>query len=223
MQYNVIRAAITPEFQGLWDGPAWNRAGVATISHFHEKSSSHHPQAQAKLMYDDRGIYVMFRVRDRYVVCRHTEPQSPVCKDSCVEAFLQTKPGAGYFNFELNCGGAMLLYYVTDATRINGGIKGYREVESSLLKTIRIYHSMPSKLDKELEGPVDWTVEYFVPNKVFEAYDGPLEAAGERACRGNLYKCADGSSHPHWGSWAPIGEALNFHVPEFFQPFVFQT
>ncbi len=101
------------------------------------------------------------------------------------------------------------------------GSKSIGEVEPSLLKSIRTFHSMPGKIEKEIDQPTEWIVEYFVPNEVFEAYDGPLAAAGKRAWRGNLYKCADGSSHPHWGSWAPIRDVLNFHVPEYFQPFVF--
>jgi hypothetical protein len=155
-------------------------------------------------------------VSDRYVICRRTQPQDPVCKDSCAECFLQPKPDLGYFNFELNCGGAMLLYYITDPTRINGGIKGFVPVAEPLMKTIQIFHSMPRRISEEIDRPTDWTVEYFVPNGVFEAYVGPLGTPGERKWRGNFYKCADESSHPHWGSWAPIGPVLNFHVPEFF-------
>ena len=37
-----------------------------------------------------------------------------------------------------------------------------------------------------------------------------------RRWRGNAFKCADETSHPHWASWAPIGEALNFHAPGWF-------
>jgi hypothetical protein len=221
MRYIVRRAHIRPELRGAFDGPAWREADVADITHFHPQSSDHHPRASAKLLYDDTGMYAAFHVQDRYVVCRHTQPQDPVCTDSCAEWFVQPNPERGYFNFELNCGGAMLLYYVTDPTRTDGGgIKGFEPVGPEWLRTIRIYHSMPEIVDPELPGtaerPIEWTVEYFVPNKVFEAYTGPLVPPGERQWRGNFYKCADKSSHPHWGSWSPIGAALNFHVPEHF-------
>jgi len=92
----------------------------------------------------------------------------------------------------------------------------FEPVKPELLATIRIYHSQPPKIDPEIEGPVDWTVQYFVPNELFEAYTGPLAAPAQRKWRGNFYKCADKSSHPHWGSWSPIGAALNFHVPQHF-------
>ena len=216
MEYRVRRATATPELMGNWDGPAWREADVAAITHFHRQSSSHHPQAEAKLLYDDGGLYVHFRVSDRYVVCRHAEPQSPVCRDSCVEAFLQPKPDKGYLNFEINCGGAILLYYVTDPTRIDGRLQEFAPVGRKLIDKIRIYHSMPQRIEEEIDQPVDWQVEYFVPNEVFEAHVGPLGAPSGRRWRGNFYKCADDSSHPHWGSWSPIGEQLNFHAPDYF-------
>ena len=168
------------------------------------------------MLYDDRGVYIRFEVQDRYIICRHTEPQSPVCRDSCVEAFLQPGLDHGYFNFEINCGGAMLLYYITDARRIDGKLQGFRPVDAALMAMIRIAHSMPSETPVEIDRPTAWSVELFVPNEVFEAYVGPLEPLGERRWRGNFYKCADDSSHPHWASWSPIGAALNFHAPEHF-------
>jgi hypothetical protein len=223
MEYLVRRARVTPEFKGDWDGPAWRDAAIASITHFHAQSSSHRPTAEAKLLYDDFGMYVHFRVRDRYVVCRHTQPQSPVCRDSCVEAFLQPKPDAGYFNFEVNCGGAILLYYITESTRIDGKIQGFRPVETKLLQMIRIFHSMPCEVTPEMESPTEWSVEYFVPNELFEAHVGELEPPQNRRWRGNFYKCADDSSHPHWASWSPIGAALNFHVPAHFASIRFES
>ena len=39
--------------------------------------------------------------------------------------------------------------------------------------------------------------------------------AGCQAWRGNLYKCGDRTSHPHWAAWSPVDE-LNFHLPRCF-------
>ena len=188
-----------------------------SITHFHSRSSDHRPAARFCVEYDDAGIYVTFDVADRYVVCRRTQHQSMVCRDSCVEAFLQPKPDKGYFNFETNCGGSMLLYYVTDPTRVPGvGLKACEVVPVELLERVRIEHSLPKHVPDEIVTPVQWRVSYFVPNVLFERHVGPLGPPAQRRWRGNFYKCADESSHPHWASWRPIGEELNFHAPEFF-------
>ena len=85
-----------------------------------------------------------------------------------------------------------------------------------------ISHSMPRTVDGEIAGPTIWSVEYFVPNALLETYAGALGPAAQRKWRGNFFKCADESSHPHWASWNPIGPELNFHVPAYFAPFEFQ-
>jgi hypothetical protein len=223
MEYLIHRARVKPELAGEFNGPAWSQAEVARIASFHAKSSAHRPQTEAKLLHDEDGLYVIFHVHDRYVCCTRSVHQSMTCQDSCVELFIAPGP-AGYFNFEMNCGGTMLLFYITDPARgPKRGFKEIVEVPIEQIETIRTYHSMPKTLEAEIVEPVEWVVEYFVPWKLFERYAGPLGPAEARRWRGNFYKCAGDSSHPHWGSWSPIGEALNFHVPAHFGEFRFEA
>ena len=213
MQYVIRRATTKPR---LLDD--WRDADVGDVAHFHASSSDHRPVTKFRMLYDDAGVYVTFNVRDRYVLCRRTEHQAMVCRDSCVEMFVQPKPGCGYFNFETNCGGAMLLWYVTDNTRVPGvGFKGFEKVSHALIARIEIATSLPARMAfEERDEAIEWRVGYFVPNEVFEHYVGALGPAAGRRWRGNFYKCADESSHPHWASWRPIGAKLDFHAPKFF-------
>jgi len=224
-EYLIRRVREKPQLQGTWDGPAWAHAEVAQIASFHPAGSDHRPQTRVKMLHDDDGLYVIFRVEDRYVVCTRSENQTLTSKDSCVEVYLQPFPGQkGYLNFEMNCGGALLLFYILDPVRSNPGIFKHKKiVPQRLIETMRIYHSLPQTLPAEIDGPVEWTVEYFVPCSLFEEYVGPLPAAEERRWRGNFHKCADDSSHPHWGSWSAIGEELNFHLPKYFGEFRFES
>jgi hypothetical protein len=223
MQYLIRRAIEKPQFNGNWDGPAWRNANIADIDKFHRAGSDHRPKTQAKLLYDDTGLYAIFRNEDRYVRCTRTENQTLTSKDSCVEVFLQPFENKGYINFEMNCGGAILCYYITDASRSPMQLwKQAEKIPQSLLETIRIYHSMPKTTPVEIKEPVTWTVEYFVPNRFFETYVGPLGDPRSRQWRGNFFKCADESSHPHWASWNAIGEELNFHQPKYFAPIRFE-
>jgi len=225
MEYLIRRVAAKPPLAGDLGAPQWRHADVAEIASFHPRSSDHRPQTAVWMLHDDDGLYVRFHVRDRYVVCTRTENQSLTCKDSCVEVYLEPFPGQkGYFNFEMNCGGTLLLFYVIDATRSPAGIFRHKHiVPQSLIDTMRIHHSLPRTLEKEIAEPVEWTLECFIPYSLMETYVGKLPPAGERgAWRGNFHKCADDSSHPHWASWSPIGEALNFHVPSTFGTFRFE-
>ncbi|MBI4560075.1 MAG: carbohydrate-binding family 9-like protein [Candidatus Hydrogenedentes bacterium] len=216
MEYVVKHTATRPELSGCWHGPVWDHAKTLTVERFHPYSSAHRPKTRAKLLYDDSGIFVFFRVEDQYVRCTHTEYQSAVYRDACVECFIQPKPDKGYFNFEINCGGTMLLKYIEDARRGPGGFAKSEDVPWPLAKQVQIYHSLPHIIDPEITHPVDWFIEYAIPRAFFEEYIGPMGELRGQQWRANLYKCAEDNSHPHWATWAPIGEELNFHQPERF-------
>ncbi|MGB7156993.1 MAG: carbohydrate-binding family 9-like protein [Tepidisphaeraceae bacterium] len=223
MHYLIRRATTTPEFRGDWDGPAWGDANVGEIAHFHATSSDHRPRTRFKLLYDDAGIYAIFHVADRYVKCVYTEHQQRVWKDSCVEFFVQPTPGGSYFNIETNCGGTMLLYCIEDqGPSRSGKLERFQILPPGALSTIRIHHSLPRSVPIEITEPTDWTLEYFVPYALFERYMGPLKSPAEREWRGNFYKCADETSHPHWASWSPI-ERLDFHQTGHFAPLTFEV
>lgn len=214
--YTVRKTHETPALDGPFDGGAWKDAAELRVDHFHARSSDHRPKVLVKLLYDGQAVYVQFRVHDRYVVCVHTQYQAPVCRDSCVEFFAQPKRDKGYFNFELNCGGYLLLSYVEDPARTPDGFKKYTRVPWEEAKSIRIHHSMSGRVFPEIQQETEWSVAYAVPFALFEHYVGHLGNVTGQEWRANVYKCADDSSRPHWAAWAPIGEDLNFHQPRFF-------
>jgi hypothetical protein len=229
MKYTIHWTDTRPSFQEQWNSRVWQKAETLQVAHFHPQSSSHRPKTQAKLLYDDEGIYVIFRVEDRYVKAVHENYQDPVCQDSCVEFFVMpcgfvnytslssvTSPCEnyqGYFNFEVNCIGTMLLYYIEDHRRTPDGFAKYDPVQEILANRITVFHSLSGPIEEEITTPVDWVVGYQIPFSIFESYLGPLDIRQGRGWRVNFYKCGDRTSHPHWASWKPIGEELNFHQP----------
>lgn len=219
--YTVRRAVVTPELLGLWDGPVWHAAPPLAVASFHARSSDHRPRVEAKLLYDLTCLYAFYRVDDRFVRSVHTEYESDTYKDSCVELFVQPRPDRGYFALEANCGGAFSLRYIEDPTRTAHRFAKWTEVEWALAATIRIAHSLPPVVDPEVRDPVSWWVEMAWPLDVLDAYCGPVRPLAGTAWRANCFKCGDGTSHPHWASWAPIGETLNFHQPQYFGVFEF--
>ena len=75
--------------------------------------------------------------------------------------------------------------------------------------------SLPQRVDPEITAPVQWTLRFFIPFTLFEHYLGPLGPIPGQAWRGNFFKCAEETSHPHWAAWAPVDE-FNFHRPNCF-------
>lgn len=235
MEYVIARATKRPTLQGQWNESPWDRTEKIAIANFLSQSKSRHPRTEAKAVFQDDGMFVFFRVFDKYIRCVCTEYQSSVCGDSCVEFFVEPKPGLGYFNFEINCGGTLLLYYCVipaasqSCTPINKPDKDaptpqpiYNPLPPELGRQVRVYHSMPKVVDPEIDKDMEWRVEYFIPFAIMEKYVGDLGVIPGQVWRANFYKCGDNTSHPHWASWAPMGSELNFHLPKYYAPIKFQ-
>ena len=213
--YTVSRVKRRTEMLGLWDGPAWCEVPCLEIACFRPEGSRHRPVTRVKLSYDTDGLYGLFQVHDNYVRCLRTRFQDPVYKDSCVEFFVQPKPEGGYFNFEINCGGALLASYITDSTRVCDGFKACTHLSETDARRLRIFHSMPTVVEPELIDDTTWYIEFFIPFALLEAYVGPIAIDKGSVWDANFYKCGDETSHPHWGAWSPVDE-LNFHLPRCF-------
>jgi hypothetical protein len=216
IEYRIRHIGHKPKLHD-WSSPDWRDVAALSVDQVRPESSSHHPETVLKLQYDEHAVYGMFRVRDRYVRCIHQGFNVPVCKDSCVEAFLEPVSGKGYFNFEFNCGGALLCSY-NEKDKTEGGSSV--PIEENDLEKVVIVPSMPPEIDPELTEETVWTLGFAIPFSILEAHVGPLAVRSGSAWRANFYKCAGDTSHPHWISWSPVPKK-NFHMPEHFGNIVF--
>jgi hypothetical protein len=215
VNYLVRPTQVSSAGQPDWNAPTWAVAETLEIENFRSEGSSHRPQTSARLLYDAHGIHGIFSVRDRFVRCIRTNYMDQVWKDSCVEFFVQPKADKGYFNFEFNCGGAFLCCYITDPARAPEGFKSFVRVPKSVAEKVRCNATLPKRVDPEVQEPVNWSLQFFIPFVMLEEFVGPIGPVAGQTWRGNFFKCADESSHPHWASWAPVDE-LNFHLPRCF-------
>lgn len=219
MRYEVTRLARPPAIDANWDKEPWAGIEPVLIGRYMGKKPAHIPEVQAKIAYDDEALYVIFRVKDRYVRAVAQKNQDEVCGDSCVEFFFTpgTDVSTGYFNFEANCGGTMLCRHQVEPQ------KGRRALTHDECAEVQIAHSLPRIVDPEIEEPTTWTVEYRLPVALLEKYAPVARPAPGVVWRANLYKCADLTSHPHWLTWAPVDRPEpDFHVPECFGVLEFQ-
>lgn len=204
-----------------WSAPAWQLADPLSVDRFRLESGVHRPRTEARLLYDDNGIHGLFRVKDRFVRCVRDTFQSEVWKDSCVEFFVQPKGDKGYFNFEFNCGGALVCNYITDHQRVPGGFKAFIKLPYEHGKYVRVVSSLPRIIEPEITEPVTWSLQFFIPFNILANYVGDLGEIAGSTWRGNFFKCADESSHPHWASWSEVDE-FNFHLPRCFGSIYFE-
>ena len=214
MIYHVKSVPESAYLGATWDEAPWRDANKFELTSHIRERPEHFPPTYAKLLYNDQALHVYFQVEDRYIRAVAENYHDPVCRDSCAEFFFM--PGEdltqGYFNVEINCTGVLLMYHQTgmDQNRI--------EIDIADCATLKIWSSLPDgKIDPELPGPATWEIKYALPYDMLRKYAPLTQPKPGAIWRGNFYKCADDTSHPHWISWAPIDHPNpNFHLPEFF-------
>jgi hypothetical protein len=123
----------------------------------------------------------------------------------------------GYFNLEMNCGGTMLFYHQQSRQ------KGRKAISDAHIDQIEVAHSLPEIVDPEIQDETTWVVEYRIPFAILKEYHGFDTPVSGTVWRANFYKCADGTSHPHWLTWSPVDHPTpQFHLPEYFGKLVFE-
>jgi len=217
--YGVVRLGDPMKIDGNWDKPQWQKARPVDLLNYMGELPKFRPTAQAKMMYDDGNVYVIFKVQDRYVRCVANEVNGRVWEDSCVEFFFSpdTNLPEQYFNLETNCGGTPLMHYHAIPRKENA------DLEINDIKKVEIAHSMPQRVDPEMTEPVTWTLEYRIPLAMLEKVSNVTRPRQGLTWRANFYKCADKSSNPHWITWSPVeNDKPNFHLPKYFGTLEFQ-
>ena len=218
-EHLVEQTVNPPKLNGDWTGPVWGDVKAIEIKEYMGEKPKYLPRTQAKLLYDDKFVYVIFRVEDRYVRAVAQEYHGKVWEDSCVEFFFVTGSdmSPGYFNIEINCGGTMLFHHQT-AIRENTLV-----VETADCDKVNIYHSLPKIIEPEIAEPTTWIIEYRVPVDVLEKYAPVARPAPGVIWQANFYKTASRTSNPHWVTWSVVDYPTpKFHIPRFFGTLIFK-
>lgn len=136
----------------------------------------------------------------------YTENNSPVCRDSAMEAFFMADPEKTgkrlYLNLEINANGAVLAQYGT----FRSGRSFFSEEE------IEACHCHTSSKDSS------WSVEITLPLSVLERIYPRLELTEDSIVYMNFYKISEDPEIEHYASYSPVlSEEPNFHLPEYFE------
>jgi hypothetical protein len=217
--YNVVKSKQPLIIDGNWNKPEWMNVKALEIKNMMGNKPLFTPSVQAKMMYDDSSLYVIFNVNDRYVRCLVTEINGPVYEEPAVEFFFSPDPDYSdrYFNLEINCGGTPLMHFNDYAK------KGNRPLEADDIRKIEIEHSLPEVVDPEITEPVNWTLEYRIPLEMLKKYSKVVQPETGVMWRANFYKIAEKGTNIHFLTWSVVDNPVpNFHLPEFFGTIKFE-
>lgn len=211
--YKVRKAKHSISINDGWNKSEWKHVKPVKIQNYMGDIPAFKPDAQAKMSYDDDYIYVIFRVKDRYVRSITEKINGPVWKDSAVEFFFSPEANnpTNYFNLETNCGGTPLLQH----KKIRPTVEDIQKIE--------IKASLPKVVDPEITKPVTWTLSYRIPLSMLEKYTNVVRPKSGVSWRANFYKIAEINSNPHYITWNEVkNDKPQFHLPQFFGILKFQ-
>ena len=183
--------------------PLWSVVPVGAINRFHwESGSPFRPNSFFQLCFvKDKGVFARLWTNETETRAACSKRDDPVWEDSCLECFFEPAAGKGYLNVEMNPRSVFLAQW-------GKGREG-RMFTKALTELSPVVSPLPQK--------TGWGVSLFVPCAMLEALSGaPFRAmAGDyRFC---CFKCGDKTAHPHWASFAPMGQnPPGFHAPERF-------
>lgn len=176
-------------------------------------------EATARLLYDERALYLQYEVVDGHQQATTTELNGRVWTDSCVELFASPTPDdrQHYFNFEANCIGQFRLGF--GPNRENRCL-----VSPDLADTVRVETSVDGpRKEPDPETDERWWLAAALP---FDALQGFTRVDFDRSTgtvwRGNLQCCREDSA-PSYAVWSSIdAPSPDFHRPNQFGCLVFR-
>ena len=180
----------------------WEEIPALSVSEY-SWGCAYRPEMTAKVAFvPGEGFYVKTRCAEENPRATYTAPNSPVCRDSCMEffaAFDPTRPEI-YINYEINANGCALVQFGTTDDR------PFIDELGCAMPTPKTYR----------EGGY-WGWELFISLEVLDKLFGKIEYKDGSVIRANVFKCGDDTAEKHYGSWQPIDWPYpSFHRPQFF-------
>ena len=164
------------------------------------------PTTTFRVGHDEKSLRVLMCCEEVNPLARVHERNGPVWCDSCMEFFVAPglKRTDGYFNFEMNANGALLLHF------------GYSSDEY-----IVVDWPMASDLSLETSSSNGhWDLDLHIPFALFSHYVPDFSYKSGLYIHGNFFKCGDEADPPHFGCHFPVrtheGLLPNFHQPDCF-------
>jgi hypothetical protein len=214
-RHRIPRAASPITIDARLDEPAWRSAPSVGDFIFNWYTSGEKEQTVAKLLWDDRNLYVGYYCHDKHISAFVTERHGPVSRDDCVEIFLSPNPDRvkNYYTFEINAIGTMLNRCRTDWWT------GPPTWEPEGVRYRTTFHGQSRK--EESPDDKEWIVELAIPfaNFARDAAHTPPRPGDQ--WRLNLMRLG-GQTNRQSSTWSPIPPpARSFHTPEAFGWVVF--
>ncbi|SMO58391.1 carbohydrate-binding family 9-like protein [Fodinibius sediminis] len=213
-EYTIYRTATPINIDGQLEEPAWTAAPDVGPFVFPWYEEGKREQTVAKLLWDDRNLYVVFICEDAHIWAEHTLRDSQVYLDDAVEVFTAPNPDRprAYFNIEMNVLGAFLDNYQPEGTQ---------DRENWNARNIDIKTTIAGSLNNDRDKDQYWILEAAIPFENFSHVARQTPPRDGSVWHLNLNRLG-GNTNPQFSQWSAsqMGKP-DFHVPEDFGRVIF--
>ena len=209
--YTIYRADAPPTIDGRLDEAAWTAAPDVGGFVFPWWEAGAREQTVAKLLWDDEHLYAAFLCEDAHIWAEHTQRDSAVYRDDCVEVFTAPNPQRpdAYFNIEMNVLGIVLDQWHPDGPGkpVPGEWNG---------AGFRIKTAIVGALNDEAGKDRYWVLEAAFPLENFALSGAAIPPNPGDIWHLNLNRLG-GRTNPQFSQWRASGtDYPNFHQPRGF-------
>jgi hypothetical protein len=177
-EYRVVRAEPPPVIDGVLDDPAWARAAPVNLVNSLDGSPGR-VRTTARLLWDDRFLYVAFDCEDPDVWTTFTQRDDPLYTQEAVEIFIDADGDGRTYN-ELEVSAANVLFDAYFPERRQGMDLSW---DSQALTAVTVQGTLNDPSDRD-QG---WRVEMRIPIARLAAVPHVPPRPGDR-WRFNLYR-----------------------------------
>ena len=203
------------DLSGKGDNSNWEKTDWMHLQVLDEIDNAY--DSKFKMLYSEKGIYVLGSFEDRLITTSYTEDQGDIWNGDVFEVFLQTDPADPlYFEYEINPLNAELAILVpNNEGDFFGWSPWHYEGERKIRRTVHVIGG-----NQESGAAVTgWTVEIFIPYTLFKALKN-VPPKPDTEWRGNFYRMDyDTGNRIKW-SWAPVEGS--FHEYKKYWPIIFK-
>jgi hypothetical protein len=206
--YTIYRTGVPLTIDGRLDEAAWTAAPDVGGFVFPWWQAGRREQTVAKLLWDDEHLYAAFLCEDAHIWAEHTQRDSTVYRDDCVEVFTAPNPDRpdAYFNIEMN-----VLGIVLDQWHPKGPGKPVPGQWNG--EDFRIATSVVGTLNDEGDEDQYWVLEAAIPLANFALSGAQIPPQAGDIWHLNLNRCG-GRTNEQYSQW----QASQTAKPSFHQP-----
>lgn len=210
----VKRAASAITVDGKLDEAAWEAAVRLEFVFPWEKQTGAKETTVARLLWDDRALYVAYECEDADIIAHHLNHDDPTYEDDCVEIFINPDPTQSfYFGLEMNARGVLYDYFYPYPKPL---IRRFDLAGAQVAAYARGTINQPGDRDR------GWSLEVAIPWANFSDLAKTLPPPPGTVWKVNLNRWDNTTSGRRLSQWSDSGlDIPNPHLPERFGEIVF--